>query len=310
MIVSMENAYTKRLKDILVSSGWTQEELAYQLGVSFVTVNTWIRGKAEPRAEMRRRIDDLYLGIIGREEISAEFLENAKTLAYKKRMRVQEILGDEQMLDKLVLNWTYHTNTIEGSTMTMDDVQAVLADEVLVNKTAREQAEARNHRAAVYYLLDLLARGGGEFKWTKEIILQTHLRLMNTIVTSAGQYREHGVRIMGSGVAVANYLKVPDLMERIIRDLNSPSDDLLEKMARLHARFEQIHPFADGNGRTGRLILMVQALAEGMVPPVVVKERKRAYYEAIRRAQMYQENEFLVAFLAESVLAGERILRK
>ena len=306
----MEEDISKRLRLILEGSGWAQDELAYRLGVSFVAVNRWLSGKSLPRAGHIQRINELYLGIAGPEEISADFLKNARELAYKKRMTARKILDDERKLNALVVNWTYHTNTIEGSTMTIDDVQAVLLNKVLSNKTAIEQTEARNHRAAVYYLLDLLTEKGAEFKFTQEIILQTHLRLMNTIITDAGQYRNHGVRIMGSQVAVANYLKVPDLMERLIRDLNTDSGDILERMAVLHARFEKIHPFSDGNGRTGRLILMVQALRAGLVPPIILKERRKAYYKAIAKAQMYEENEFLTAFLAESILAGDRVLEE
>lgn len=304
------DAAKQRLGEILESSGWTQEQLAYQLGVSFATVNAWLNGRAVPRGKHMLLINDLYLGIVGREEVSEEFLDNARELAYDKKMTVDEILDNQKMLDALVLNWTYHTNTIEGSTMTMDDVKAVLSDRVLVNKTAIEQAEARNHRAALYYLLDLLREEGEGFKWTEEIILQTHLRLMNTIITNAGQYRNYGVRIMGAPVGLANYMKIPELMRDLVEDLNDAQGDLLSDMARLHARFEKIHPFGDGNGRTGRLILMIQALKAGITPPIIVKERREAYYKAVFRAQVDGDITLLTAFMAEGVLAGNSILNK
>ncbi len=306
----MEKDAIAKLREILASSGWSQERLAYNLGVSFSTLNNWINGKTKPRLKAVKAIDDAYLDIVGRTEIDRKFLEVAKKKALAQKITVWELVKNTPLLDKLTLFLTYHTNTIEGSTLTLSEVKEVLddANKVLSNKTAREQIEARNHRAAMFYLLDELASKGKGFKWTEQIILNIHLRLMNTLISNAGSYRNHGVRIMGSVTVLANHASINRLMNDFINDLNVPAKDIIENIAKLHARFERIHPFSDGNGRTGRLVMFVQALQNGLMPPLVVKERKKAYYKYLELAQTESNCDLLSLFIAESMVTASTVI--
>lgn len=302
----MTNDIIKKLQEILSGSKWTQEQLAHSLGVTFSTLNGWINGKATPRTKAIKVIDDVYLNIVGRVEVDQVLLSKVKQEALSNKITVKEIIENEPLLEKITLLLTYHTNTIEGSTMTLSDVKEVLEDDnkVLANKTAKEQTEARNHRTALFYLLDELSAGGENFKWTKEIICSTHLRLMNTLISDAGRYRSHGVRIQGSHVVLINHVKVPESMDELIADLNKPTNDIIASIAQLHARFEQIHPFSDGNGRTGRLVMFIQALQHSLAPPIILKERKHAYYRYLETAQADGKFDLLVLFVAESILAA------
>ena len=306
----MNNVITK-LQEILTSSGWTQEQLAYNLEVSFSTLNAWINNKAAPRAKAISTIDDAYLTIVGRTEIDTALLASIKKRALDKHITIKKIITNTELLDKVTLYLTYHTNTIEGSTMTLSDVKEVLEDDnkVLANKTAKEQTEARNHRAALYYLIDELNAQGRNFRWTKDIILQTHLRLMNTLISSVGAYRDHDVRIQGSPAALVSHVKIPEFMDELITDLNKPTNDVIMDIAKTHSQFESIHPFSDGNGRTGRLIMFIQALQNGLVPPLVIKERKRAYYRYLEVAQMDSNYSLLVMFIAESMLFANNLMK-
>lgn len=90
----------------------------------------------------------------------------------------------------------------------------------------------------------------------------------------------------------------------VAREGNAAS---LTCLAERHARFERIHPFSDGNGRTGRLLLFAQALQAGLMPPLVLKERKRAYYHCLERADLDGDLAPLELFLAESVLAASAV---
>ena len=299
-----------KLKKILSDAQWTQEQLAHRLEIPLKTLNSWINDKATPQARNVKAVDDLYLDIVGKADIDGALLANTEHQALSQHVTVKEIIADDDLLDKITLYLTYHTNTIEGSTMTLKDVREVLDDDnkVLANRPAKEQTEARNHRTAFFYLLDELNKQGKKFKWTQELILQTHLRLMNTIIGNAGAYRNHGVRIMGSHTALANYPSVPQKLEELIKVMNQPTDNLMERLAWTHATFEQIHPFSDGNGRTGRLIMFIQALQSGLVPPLVVKERKRAYYKYLEIAQLQGEYELLRLFIAESILTTNKLI--
>lgn len=302
--------YHGQLTSILKASGWSQEQLARSLGVSFATLNSWVNKRSMPRAKALLTIEKLYLNIVGVDEVDKFALLTAKQLVLKLRTTPKKIASDKKVLDRLTLHLTYHTNTIEGSTMTLSDVEEVIFEhKVLTNRTAIEQAEARNHQATLYWLLDELAEKGKSFVINEALILGIHLRLMNGIIGDAGQYRKHSVRIMGSHVALANWSKVPQLINELVKDLEKPSDDIIGVLASTHARFEKIHPFSDGNGRTGRLIMLAQAIKSGLFPPLVVKERKYAYYKYLEIAQAKENYEPLELFIAESISFTNDLLK-
>lgn len=303
--------YRQQLSAIQKASGWSQEQLAARLGVSFATLNSWINGRSEPRPKGRQNIDRLYLEIVGTEQVDGLVLERTKRRAARLTTNVQTLVTDQASLDALTLHLTYHTNTIEGSTMTLSDVQEVLFEQkVLTNRTAVEQLEARNHQATLYWLLDELTAKGRKFVIDETCILGIHLRLMNGIISDAGQYRRHSVRIMGSKVPVANWVKIPSRMRQFVRQLQKPAGDVVGQLAWTHAQFEQIHPFSDGNGRTGRLIMLAQALQASLLPPVVAKERRYAYYKYLELAQMQQDYQPLELFIAQSMQFTEDLLRQ
>ena len=194
--------------------------------------------------------------------------------------------------------------------MTIEDVATVLDDEnaVITNKSYREQAEARNHQAAFFFLLEQLRLQGRNFRWSPELILEIHKRLMNSLMDDAGKFRRYGVRVIGSRVARTNYVSVPRRIEELVLYMNAPTGDVIDKMAKTHAIFELIHPFGDGNGRTGRLIMFAQALQCGLVPPLILKERKQAYYKYLERADSTENYDLLALFIAESMLATDKLL--
>lgn len=297
------------LTAIQQASGWSQEQLAAQLGVSFATLNAWINERSVPRAKATRNIERLYLDVVGVDAVDAAVLADAKQAATKLKSSAKTISEDKEVLEALTLHLTYHSNTIEGSTMTLSDVEEVLFDHrVLTNRTAIEQAEARNHQATLYWLMDELVIKGKGLKIDEGLVLGIHLRLMNGIIGNAGQYRTHTVRISGTHVPLANWQKIPEKMAELIDHIAQSSGDIVADIAKSHAEFEQIHPFSDGNGRTGRLIMLVQALQAGLLPPLVVKERKYAYYKYLELAQTKQDYQPLELFIAESMQSAAKLV--
>lgn len=301
--------YLEKLKKILAATSWTQEELARQLQVSFPALNAWINERSVPRQSALARIDELYLVVIGVDQVDPADLSYKKDQAMRAKLSARAVIKNAALLEKLTILLTYHTNTIEGSTMTMVDVEGVLfQNKVLGNRTAIEQAEARNHQAALNWLLDKIAESR-TFVVSEEVIRGLHLRLMNGIVSDAGQYRKHSVRIMGAHVPLANWQSIRSLLDEFVSFLQEDdSQDLIAKLAKSHAVFEQIHPFSDGNGRTGRLLILAQALSAGSVPPIIVKERKRAYYKCLELAQINHDYQPLELFMADSILNSQELL--
>lgn len=296
--------YQAKLQKIVAASGLSQQSLAEQLGTSFVSLNNWLNGKATPtRKELIARIDLLYIEYLGTESVDTTALTELKKRAKKQRLTAKKLVSNREILDKITLDLTYNTNTIEGSTMTKSDVAAVLFDnETLKNRTQIEQREAINHRVALEFLLDELVTDSN-LQFTPELIQRVHLLLMSGILSNAGQWRNHGVRIQGSNVPLANFIKIPELIRKLCNDLNAETEDPISVLARTHAVFEQIHPFSDGNGRTGRLLMFIKSLQFEIVPPIVPRERKSVYYRYLQLAQTEEKYDNLEQFVAELIVA-------
>jgi Fic family protein len=300
-----------QLSATLKAANWSQEQLAHELHVSFPTLNSWINGHSEPRKKALLDIEKLYLTIVGADSFDVRELTAIKNNVHELRTNAKKLAENQVMLDKLALYLTYHTNTIEGSTMTLSDVEEVLFEhKVLSNRTAVEQAEARNHQAALMWVLERLVEEGNKLSLDEDFILSIHLRLMNGIMSDAGKYRQHSVRIMGARVPLANWAKVPDLITQLVETSGNPSKDIVADLTKSHATFEQIHPFSDGNGRTGRLLLFAQALKANLTPPLVTKERRFAYYKYLELAQTKKEYGPLELFIAQSMLFCHELLSK
>lgn len=298
----------KQLKILQSASGLTQTELANRLEVSFVSLNSWINARSVPRKSAIARIEKLLIELTGSDLVEEEAVQKAKSEALKKKFSLDELLKSKEKLNSLILLLTYHTNTIEGSTMTLADTEAVIFhDRVLHNRTQVEQLEARNHQSALLWLLNRLSKN--TFKVNEEVIQQLHTRLMSGILSDAGDYRRHAVRIAGSRVVVANYIKIPNLISKLTSHLTrTKAKDSIAWMANAHSRFEQIHPFSDGNGRIGRLIMLAMAIQANLTPPIISREKKFAYYKYLEAAQIKDVFTGLELLIAQSVIEADRLL--
>jgi Fic family protein len=302
-----------KLKIIQSISGMTQDDLAKKLGVSFVTFNSWINGKSKPRAQAERNINKFYSVHTGQKDIPEDPLKAKKQIIFNKSKKykniLKEITRNPDIYDQFLLSLTYHSNKIEGSTLTEAETKVIMFDNVaLPNKDMIEQLEVKNHQTALQYLFEYLSAASP--KINEALILKLHSILMNSIKSDAGSYRKHNVRIVGTYVPTVNYLKVPEAMKQIAKDVNNKKSDIAARVAEIHSRFEQIHPFSDGNGRTGRL-LMHAMLIENKLPPAVVRqEKKRLYNHCLKRAQVNQDFMALQDFFCDSIIEGFKILER
>ena len=302
-----------KLRIIQALSGLTQGKLAEKLGVSFVTLNSWINGKSRPHRKTEENINNFYSLFTGQRDVLEDPLRAKKQIikdkSRKYRNILKEIVRNTDTYDQFLLSLTYHSNKIEGSTLTEDETRAIMFDNIsLPNKNIIEQLEVKNHQAALGYLLKSLA--SASFRIDEAFILKLHSILMNGIKSDAGSYRDHGVRIVGTYVPTANYLKVTRLMKEIIRDINRRNNDIIAHIANIHARFEQIHPFSDGNGRIGRLIIQAMLLKNKLPPAIIEQKKKRFYNNCLRRAQLSGDFISLENFLCDSVMGGFKILER
>ena len=299
----------QKLEIIQKMLGLTQTRLAERFGVSFVAFNNWWTGKSNPRPKMLASIDELFLEVIGQKTIPADQLTAKKQALRQKSVKhksvINEILDNPDIRDQFILKLTYHSNSIEGSKLTEPDTAAILFDNAaLPNKSLTEQLEAKNHQTALNYLFDYIAK---KEKIGEALILRLHSILMNGVRPDAGVYRNHGVRITGVNLPTANYLSVPKLMAEVMTR-KTKTKDIIALSAGVHSKFEQIHPFGDGNGRIGRLLMNAMLLSANFTPPIIRQEQKQLYYTYLYKAQTNGDQSQLEDFLCEAVVDGFKIL--
>lgn len=302
----------QKLEIIQKMTGLTQTKLALRFGVSFPAFNGWWTGKSIPRPKMQAAINELFLEVTGQKIISANQLDAKKQALNKKSLEhksvIAEILDNPDIRDLFILKLIYHSNRIEGSTLTEPDTAAILFDNVaLPDKSLTEQLEAKNHQVALNYLFDYIIKKG---KINESLILKFHSILMNGIRSDAGFYRRHAVRIVGVNLPTANFMRVPDFMSSVIVAAAKKNKDIIAQVAEVHSRFEQIHPFSDGNGRIGRLLMSAMFLKENFAPAVIKQEQKRLYYTYLYKAQTKDDQSQLEDFLCDAVIDGFKILER
>ena len=221
---------------------------------------------------------------------------------------LNEILTNPDTRDEFILKLTYHSNSIEGGTLTEPDTAAILFDNVaLPNKSLVEQLEAKNHQTALNYLFNHIAK---KEKINEDLVLKLHGILMSGIKSDAGFYRNHSVRIAGVNLPTANYLRVPELTRSVIAESGRVSRDIISLSADIHSRLEQIHPFSDGNGRVGRLLINAMLLNANLAPAVIHQEQRRLYYTYLYKAQTKGDQSQLEDFFCDAVLDGFKILER
>ncbi len=293
-------------------SGLTQTELARRLGVTFAALNRWINKKALPRKSAEVKINTLYIEYSGEKQIPQSVLAGKKYLLVQKKKQypnpLKNILQYPDIHDAFVLALTYHSNRIEGSTLSEGETADVLfRGASLPHKSLSEQIEVKNHQTALEYLFEYLFQ---KKSIDEKLILKIHAILMNSVRSDAGEYRRHGVRIVGSYVPTVNHLKISDMMSTLVKDIRQKPKDMIDFLAHTHARFEQIHPFSDGNGRVGRLLMTALALRSGL-PPVVIREEKRKFYLLyLNTAQLKDSYDQLEDFIYDSLSDGYAILER
>jgi len=183
--------------------------------------------------------------------------------------------------EDLIVRWTYHSNAIEGNTLTLRETKVALEGITVGGKSLVEHLEAVNHRDAILLLEEIVE--GNEPLDERTIRSLHHLILRGINDGNAGRYRTVNVRISGADHMPPDQLLVPELMEKFIAWYRDEAASLhpVERAARVHSDFVKLHPFVDGNGRTSRLLMNLELLKAGFPASVMHVERRLEYYAAL-----------------------------
>ena len=201
------------------------------------------------------------------------------------------------------LEEAHHSTAIEGNTLVLKQVEQLLSEGRAVgDKELREYMEVQGYGNAADWVY---GHGLDPGAWSADTPLTvTDLRHIHKLALDLvwdvaphpqatdkerpGAYRQHDIEPFPEGMRPPPFPEVPHLVTNWVDEVNRlPTADPLtfpEELARIHARFEQIHPFLDGNGRTGRLVLNLVLVRLGYPPAIIYKRERTQYMKALRRA--------------------------
>lgn len=183
----------------------------------------------------------------------------------------------ERLNEDFGIEFTYNSNAIEGSTLTLRETDLVLKGMTIDKKPLEEHMAAINHKEAFDYIRELVT---AKEVLSTYLIKQIHYLVLANKKDDRGVFRKIPVRILGAKHDVCDPIFIEEELNKLLNDYNNSDDFILNKIVWFHIKFEAIHPFIDGNGRTGRLLINLELMKHGY-PPVDIKYTDRQkYYKA------------------------------
>lgn len=198
-------------------------------------------------------------------------------------MKKKDLNFSKDYLDDVMIRFTYHSNAIEGNTLTLANTTSILLYGSVAgsdNFELRELYEVDNHKRAFQEMLQYLDENE---EVSVSMILKFHEKLTENTIYDNGKFRTSDNEITGASFQTPPYQQVPMLIKQWCDNTlylleNEPNKEKkLEIILRQHIEFEKIHPFSDGNGRTGRILMNYLALQNDF-PFLVIEKNDRARY--------------------------------
>ena len=266
----------------------TQNEIANILDVSPATVSKYESGALEPNIESLKRLAELF-------EISIDELLNDEEDKFDiSKINVLDILREQKemklkgnLYHQTQVSFAYNTNQIEGSTLTEDQTRYIFETNTILFEgdtiaKVDDILETANHFKLVDYMLDVADK-----KLTEKLIKEFHKILKDGTSDSrvewfnVGEYKQRANTI-GSGIKTTSPNNVEKEMSKLIDWYNSFKQITINEIIEFHYRFESIHPFQDGNGRIGRIIMFKECLKNNIIPFIIFDKDKLFYYRGLK----------------------------
>lgn len=209
-----------------------------------------------------------------------DFIKLDGLSAKLSRMRPLNTTELKRLRDEFVIENTYDSNAIEGNTLTLRETALILQEGITIaEKPIKDHLEAIGHKDAFEYIVPL---ADADTPLTERVIKDIHSLVLMNDRLNKGVYRSLPVTISGALHTPPQPYLVPVQMEQLISDYDEikQSKHIVEAIAEFHLRFEGIHPFIDGNGRTGRLILNLELIKAGLLPINIKFADRRKYYQS------------------------------
>lgn len=192
-------------------------------------------------------------------------LESCRTLTAGEVARLNE---------EFAVEYTYNSNAIEGNTLTLRETDLVLRGLTVDRKPLKDHMEAVGHKEAFDFVSELVK---DNVPVSESIIRQIHYLVLADKKDDRGVYRRVPVQIMGAQHQPVQPYLIEPKMQQLLQEYMNSCEHIISRLAKFHIEFEGIHPFIDGNGRTGRLLVNLELMKAGY-PPIDIKFTDRILY--------------------------------
>ena len=266
----------------------TQNDIANTLDVSPATVSKYESGALEPNIESLKRLAELF-------EVSIDELLNDEEGKFDiSKINVLDILREQKemklkgnLYHQTQVSFAYNTNHIEGSTLTEDQTRYIFETNTVLFEgdtiaKVDDILETANHFKLVDYMLDVAHK-----KLSEKMIKEFHKILKYATSDSrvewfnVGEYKQRANTI-GNGIKTTSPNNVEKEMSKLMDWYNSLKQITIKEIIEFHYRFESIHPFQDGNGRIGRIIMFKECLRNNIIPFIIQDADKLFYYRGLK----------------------------
>ena len=286
-----------KIKEYREANKMTQKDIAEILGVEPGTISKYESGMIEPNIESLKRLADTF-NITVDELIKDEDKFDVSKINVLATLREQKEMGLKgNLYHNTQIIFAYNTNHIEGSTLTEDQTRYIFETNTILFEgdtiaKVDDILETSNHFQLVDYMLDVADK-----KLNEKMIKEFHKILKNGTSDSrvdwfnVGEYKQKANQI-GSGISTALPSNVEKEMAKLMEWYNSIKKITIKEIIEFHYRFEKIHPFQDGNGRVGRIIMFKECLKNNIIPFIILDKDKLFYYRGLKEYK--NENGYLI----------------
>ncbi len=252
-------------------------------------------------ADAREGKRKIYIGL----EYDYSYINSLKEAIDQHRPFSKRLV--DSLHEKLIVEWTYNSNAIEGNTLTMSETKVVLEGITIGGKSLVEHLETINHREAILFVEDLASNKEPLSEWN---IKNIHALILKEIDNqNAGKYRIENVVISGAKHIPPKHYEVNYLMQKLIVEYNKDWREFhpVVRATLLHGEFVKIHPFIDGNGRTSRLLLNFELMKNGYTPIIIKNNNRAKYYDVLDQAHTTMNYGPFIELVSDLVIEAEKL---
>lgn len=285
----------------------TKKKLYESIKISRQSLYNFLNGVEPESHEVKLRIDFIYYKFFELDNPNDIEMKNQEHMLLESQYLINP--SEEFVFKDFVKRFSFGSYEVESeNTCSMEEFLSIADGGEIEKDISRKAFLEMNNLYSLSMRILKDAASSKKIVFTEELILQWHYSLMQGIRSDAGEYSTKIRIIENSDIIPVPAKEIRLYMEKWLKTSNEIKS--IVDIAQSHAIFEKIHPFGDGNGRIGRLILAVQAIMSGLVPPLINGSNVAAYYAALESTQLGKKRNALASFLLKAMIETSKILPK